>query len=198
VKNCLARGIVIDLEEAENAVYTFRDDNPETVQFWKLLGNAAIEAVQAGIDSTNAVKCKCLSLYIRDRWLCIRLPSGRELRYFRPRVRMVDRWGNGKLVPQLSYQVEVKRRLVWETTYGGKLTENVVQAIARDVMIHSCFKAERQGYPIIGRIHDELIALVAESFGSAAEMEEILRVRPKWASNAPINAEGWEDTRYRV
>jgi DNA polymerase bacteriophage-type len=150
----------------------------------------------------NAVKLGPLRLYMRQtseyhKWLCIRLPSGRELRYFRPEVKMVDKWGNGRRQPALSYMGEFKGKPARESTYGGKLTENVVQAIARDVMIHSSFHAEDEGYTLVGRVHDELITEVEEDFGSKEHLEEILKRRPSWALDAPIGAEGFECIRYR-
>jgi DNA polymerase len=64
-------------------------------------------------------------------------------------------------------------------------------------MVNACFNAEAKGYPVIGTVHDELITLVPEDFGSPHELEEVLRAKPKWATDCPVNAEGWEGPRYR-
>jgi DNA polymerase len=147
----------------------------------------------------NPIKLRMLSFYTESKgdhtWLCIRLPSGRPLRYYSPRIQKRERFG--KMVDQLTYRSEFKGKLIRETTYGGKLVENITQAVARDVMVESMWRAEKRGYISIGTVHDELIAEVPEDFGSAHELEEIMRIRPKWASDAPINAEGWQGPRYR-
>lgn len=84
-----------------------------------------------------------------------------------------------------------------ETTYGGKLVENITQAVSRDVMAEAMQRADKRGYPCVGTVHDELITEVAVEFGSAKELEEIMCQRPKWCTDAPVNAEGWCGQRYR-
>jgi DNA polymerase bacteriophage-type len=194
-KNCVMRGILVEEEECKEAVAVYRKEHPAIVKFWGDVERCAVRAVHKQHTKADPVVLRNLQFYVEDRWFCIRLPSGRVLRYCDPKVEPRERFG--RTVLQLSYRTEVKGMWVRESTYGGKLVENITQAVARDVMVESMVRAESRGYPIIGTVHDELIAEVDEDFGSAKELEAIMRILPKWAQDAPVNAEGWEGTRYR-
>ena len=89
------------------------------------------------------------------------------------------------------------RQWIRTSTYGGKLTENVVQALCRDIMAEAMVRAEKAGYPIILTVHDEIVAEVPKGFGSVEEFNAILEAKPKWAYGFPIVAEGWRAVRYR-
>ncbi len=182
-------------DEAKKGISGYRDANPEVVQLWADVEACAIKAVLTSASSTKPVNCRNLSFFVEGIWLCIKLPSGRLLRYPYPEVQNTVRFR--KPVKKLTFRSEIKGKWVREGTYGGKLVENIVQAIARDLMVNACFNAEAKGYPVIGTVHDELITLVPDGKGSAKELEEVLRIKPKWATDCPVNAEGWEDTRYR-
>ena len=125
----------------------------------------------------------------------MRLPSGRLLRYPYPEVQNTMRYN--KPVKKLTFRSEIKGKWVREGSYGGKLVENLVQGIARDLMVNGCFNAEAKGYAVVGTVHDELITLVDEGFGSAEELVDIVRLKPVWSTDCPVNAEGWSGKRYR-
>ena len=82
-------------------------------------------------------------------------------------------------------------------TYGGKLTENAVQAASRDLMAEAMLRLEAAGYPIVLTVHVEVVAEVPEGFGSLAEFERIMSVVPAWAAGCPIQAKGWRGKRFR-
>ena len=84
-----------------------------------------------------------------------------------------------------------------EHTYGGKLVENITQAVARDLLAWAMFRCEQRGYRVAFSVHDEIVAEVESSFGSTKEFEEILCEVPKWAGGCPIKAKGFESIRYR-
>lgn len=197
--NCLMRGIVVDLDDCKEAVRVYRKEHPNIVKLWSDVERCANQAVLQDRSIDRAIKLRNLSFYVehteRMNWFCIKLPNGRVLRYCQPKSERVERFG--KQVDKLSYRTEVKGMWVRESTYGGKLVENITQAVARDIMVESMVKAERRGYETIGTVHDELIAEVDEDFGSHHELEEIMRIKPTWCSDAPINAEGWQGPRYR-
>lgn len=195
ITNCLKRGIVVTEEEAKKGIGTYRDENPMVVKLWADVEESAIRAVTTKATEDKPVTLRNLAFFVKDLWFCIRLPSGRLLRYPYPEVQNTMRYR--KMVKKLTFRSEVKGKWVREGTYGGKLVENIVQAIARDLMVGACFNAESKGYQIVGTVHDELISLVPKEFGSVHELEEIMRKKPRWATDCPVNAEGWEGDRYR-
>ena len=97
----------------------------------------------------------------------------------------------------LSYMGVVKGKWVRESTYGGKLTENIDQATARDIMAEAMVRAEERGYPPVLSVHDEVITEPVKGIGSVEELEKILVEAPTWAAGLPIAAEGMSAERYR-
>jgi DNA polymerase len=139
-----------------------------------------------------------------DALMC-RLPSGRILTYQRPKLRQDFYFGRHEY-PTLALSYEgwntnpKNGPMGWITidTYGGRLTENVVQAAARDIQRHAQLELEKAGYPIVLHVYDENVAEVPEGFGSVEEFEVIMRTMPDWAHDWPIKATGgWRGKRYR-
>jgi len=87
----------------------------------------------------------------------------------------------------------------WErfALYGGLAFENIVQAIARDLLANGIKKAEAAGYPVIGHVHDEILTEVPRGFGDVAEFEALICELPAWAAGLPLTASGWRGKRYR-
>lgn len=108
--------------------------------------------------------------------------------YYGPKVAVGSR---GKRV--LSYVSPEKGRI---STWGGTLTENIVQAVQRDILAHAIVRLDESGYRVVLHVHDEPIAEVEIGFGSLEEYVEILAAVPAWAPGLPIEAKGWEGTRY--
>lgn len=127
-------------------------------------------------------------------WLRIVLPSGRALCYPSPRVEEV----NGKDTVTYMGVDQYTRKWSRLKTYGGKLFENVCQAVARDVMGHNMAAIEAAGYEIVLTVHDEVIteAPDADEF-NAEHLASLLAANPPWAPDMPLAAAGFETTRYR-
>jgi DNA polymerase len=130
-----------------------------------------------------------------DDTLRIQLPSGRALIYHQPRIEQTeDDWGFGAVV----YQQPLGRDWVRKTAWRGLITENVVQAIAYDVMADAILRMDRAAIELIGTVHDEAIALAPEekAHDVLAEMERIMSEPPAWASGLPLAAEGYHAERF--
>jgi DNA polymerase len=124
------------------------------------------------------------------------LPSGRPLCY--PLPKLVDAltpWGEVKKAVEISTTNSYTRKWERRTLYGGLQTENVVQAVARDVMAEAMLRVEKAGYPVVLTVHDEILA-EAET-GSLDHFNELMSVTPEWAPELVVKVEGWEGERYR-
>jgi DNA polymerase len=187
----MAKTYGADIEE--NRAHRIKEDwrkaNAKIVRLWYHMEELAIAAV-ANPGSVYSTKCKRIKFLVEDRWLLMRLPSGRRLAYYRPEL---DEEGKLTYLGIDTYT----RRWMRCNTYGGKLTENAVQAIARDLLVNGMFGLEAKGYDIIGTVHDEVILEPPEDWGSEQEVAEVLCDLPKWADRLPVKAEGFRGKRYR-
>lgn len=173
-------------EELPDIRDRWRKANPRIVGLWYSVGDAAIQAVQTGQpisirNLTFARECD----QTQD-FLTIRLPNGRKLYYARPHMG-VNRFGE----PSLAYWGMDQQTKRWgETeTYGGKLVENCVQAIARDCLAEAIERLEAAGYPVVFHVHDEVV--IEADHGSLEEVVKIMSQPPAWAPDLPLNADGW-------
>ena len=178
-------------DEMQGIVNSWRRENPNIVAFWRQMENAAVEAVEAGIKIN--VK-NGIYFAARGSALFMGLPSGRELAY--PKPAMVEHPKNGR--PALSYEGINSLTRKWERqyTYSGKLVENCIQAIARDIMAAGMVAATEAGYDVILTVHDELLCEVKEGQGSAAELAALMTEPMPWAPGLRLAAEGAESQYY--
>lgn len=173
----------------------WRRAHPCIVNFWKQLEKAAVTAVTTG----KQVKVGRLRLGTRGEYLHIRLPSGRLLSYNKPHV-VSDRRPNGEVKPQLRYWgADGDRGFQRQHTYGGKLFENVIQAIARDIMAEAMLRVEEAGFPLVLTVHDEIGAELEteEAMRREQEFGDLMNSLPPWATGLPVAVAGWVGERYR-
>jgi DNA polymerase len=194
---CAKAGIQIDEGLAERVVQTYRTTNDRIGALWRELEHAALRAVeQPGL--TVPAAAGRVRFRIKGDFLWLILPSGRPLAYAKPRIEDVETpWG--ELRPQVTYLGVNSVTPAWErqNAYGGKWTENVVQAVARDLLAAAMLRLEQAGYPIVLTVHDEIVAEVPACSGSVEEFEAIMCQLPDWATGCPVAAEGWRGLRYR-
>ena len=174
-------------EEIEPLVKAWRKSHPNVVSLWYNLERAVKDAIR---EPGKRRVVRDLAVGYKDNWLRIKLPSGRYLCY--PNTALVD----GKIVYDGVNQYTKK----WETleTYGGKLVENVVQAVARDVLASGMFRAEDAGYEICLHVHDELITEAPDTAEySVATLSSLMATVPGWALGLPLAAAGFETHRYK-
>jgi DNA polymerase len=198
-RTCLAWGIQVSEELAADAIDAYRASNPAIARFWRDLNNAALRAVMTGQQQQVGF----LKLKVHGDWLWCRLPSGRLIAYHQPSVRMRD-------LPSPPFPKGEQRNAVHfrgvdpvtgkartESTYGGKLAENVTQGLCRDLLASAMIRLEKAGYPVVMHVHDEVVCEVPEGVGSVADVERIMSEVPEWAAGFPVAAEGFESERYK-
>jgi DNA polymerase len=182
-EQCATMGIKVDEDEAKRIVAVYREKNDRIAQYWRDIEQEFVEMVK-GAGRVGTVP--------------LPLPSGRSLTYHNPRIIQRETpWGAMRDTAQVDTLNSVTRQWTSQIIWGGLLTENVVQATARDLMATAMMALEVKGYNVILSVHDEIISEVPDGFGSLDEMIDIMTQVPAWAQGCPINAEGKEGKRYR-
>jgi DNA polymerase bacteriophage-type len=201
-------------DEMKTATLEWRAASPEIPEFWggqwrrtpagwvpDIYGveGAFLKAI---LSPGEEFEYRGFKFQLHNDVLYLRLLSGRHLKYHRPRLMREEKYGREQF--NISYEG-------WNTnpkngapgwvridTYGGRLTENIVQATARDIQWFGMLNLERAGYPIVLHVYDEDIAEIPKNFGSIEEFEKIMSTMPPWAHDWPIKAAGgWRGRRYR-
>lgn len=175
-------------KEMDDIVKKWRRSSPHVVKLWRELGDAAIEA----IDTRLRVKCRHgVSFKYSKGILFMQLPSGRSLAYVQPRY-------DGR---ELTYMGMNQTTRKWERTktWGGKLTENLIQAIARDCLAVSMSKIQQAGYHIVMHVHDEVIVEVPSDGADEhlKRIEELMGEPIDWAPGLLLTADGFTSEYYR-
>lgn len=182
--------------KAHAFIRLYRERFAEIKNYWSAAEQAVLSAVSN--PGSTALINKNVKVGMRGRQLWIVLPSGRPLCYLYPTI--VERktpWGQMKeQVRVLSFNSTTKK-FNHRYLYGGLITENIVQAVARDLMASAWLRLEAAGYPIVLTVHDELVAEREQTTGSYDEFIALMSESPTWAKGLPIKASGWEGQRYR-
>lgn len=176
-------------EELPGLVNSWRGANPNIVQFWWEVDAAAMKAVR----EKTTTRVGRITFGYRSGILFIQLPSGRQLAYVKPRIRMnkFDREG-------LSYEgVGESKKWMRIETYGPKLVENIVQATARDLLALAMLRLSERGFSIVMHIHDEAVVEVPEGESSVEEISTLMAIAPDWAEGLPLRADGYECEFYK-
>ena len=197
--------------QSVDAIQSYRTNNRAVVELWEKYENAAIQAIETGKE-TYAGKC---SFLVKDRFLWVTLPSGRKLAYRQPEITMravtytaletdqkgkdieVEKTGRPKKTFQFLGLAKSKKTLQTEFSHGGILTENIVQATARDLMMPALLRLEDAGYQVLLSVYDEAVCQNLIGDGSVSEFVRLMCQTPSWAKGLPIEAKGWRGKRYR-
>lgn len=176
-------------DELPGLVSSWRGANPRIVRFWWDLDTAALKVVR----QRSQTQVGRIGLEYRSGFLFVTLPSGRKLAYVKPRIEM-NKFGR----EGLTYEgIGENKKWVRIETYGPKLTENIVQGTARDLLAHAMLHLSESGYPIVMHIHDEAVAEVPMGTGSVDEMTTLMAQGPEWAAGLPLRADGYECKFYK-
>lgn len=182
----------------KEVVRIYREDwAPMVPQLWYGLNDAAMNAVYGRQGSTVSHN---VEYKMEDRWLTARLPSGRKLWYFNPvRVNRAMPWDETIVRPSWTYQQMKMGQFKTIDAFGGLLTENVIQALARDLMVAAMFRLEENGFPIILTVHDEIVCEPLKEDADEKAFQEIMSEVPDWAKKikVPVAVETWKGDRYR-
>lgn len=179
-------------EEIKDIVDKWRNTNPKIRNLWYSFNDAAIRVIQNGgslriRSCTFARECDCIR---GTSCMTISLPSGRKLYYIDPAVGE-NRWGG----PSITYMgVNDKNKWGRIETYGGKLVENVVQAIARDCLAQAIEHLEAAGLPVVFHIHDEVVIDTPAFDSNAVMLDKVVKIMSTpipWAEGLPLGADGW-------
>ena len=185
-------------DEVKGIVNQWRAANSRIQSLWNEMNDAAITVIQMGGSAQvrNLMLSREYDRTQKQFYLTILLPSGRKLYYVSPTVG-TNRWGG----PSITY-LGLNDKNKWDRveTYGGKLTENCVQAIARDCLAEAIERLEAAGFPVVFHVHDEVIIDIkrfADDDTMLKTVTEIMTRPITWAPGLPLGADGWVGEFYK-
>ena len=196
-------------DELEPIKVAWREANPEVVQFWYDCENAAKQAVaqKTSVNLPIAGKRSSLVFSGESGFLFIKLPSGRRLAYVKPRIEAEDLYreksdGSKFQIARagsLTYEGLDQKTKQWTrvATYGGKLVENITQAIARDLLAEAMLALDDEGFTLLTTVHDEVVCEELIDGQRDVHLAEQIMGRPiTWANGLPLRGDGFETAYY--
>ena len=178
----------LDDDGLQDIVNRWRRQNPRICKLWRRMQDAAVHTIRTGKTTqprAGVIFRKEVAWGFPFLFLTLQLPSGRKLFYADPGTTPDDRitykeWDNGG----------------WREaeTYGGKLTENLTQAVGRDCLAFALDNLRRAGYRVVFHVHDEVIIELPDTQDADAALQDVVRIMsivPPWAEGLPLNAAGW-------
>lgn len=177
-------------DDLPDIVQRWRDTNKRICDLWYKMNSAAVEAISTGSSvgvGRLLVSCEYDAAH-EVEYLTVLLPSGRKLYYNSPQIGE-NKWGG----PSISYMGMDQTTKKWKRieTYGGKLVENCVQAVARDCLAQAIENLEKEGLPVVFHIHDEVVIDCRADTATLDDVVDIMSRPIPWAPGLPLNADGW-------
>lgn len=192
-------GLSFTEEEAQEIVNLFRASRPKMKKSWYAFGNAAMMALKNPGRKVKIQKNKPVIFQQRGRWLYMKLPSGREISYPFAEIRPWKMpWGETRPAVTCMWVNSKTHRWERHAMSGGNFFQNCIQGTCRDLLFYSQHRLDKAGYPTILSSHDELMAIVPDrpEYNLPYYIKE-MTVKPAWAADFPLSADGWEGYRYR-
>ncbi len=178
----------------QTIVSAWRAKHPRVVDMWHFLDDAFRRAIRNHNKEYYAGRCVFVGYPDRVE---VRLPSGRVLTYMNARLEQSrrDGWEESTVI---AYDSAVKGQVRREEIYGGKICENVDQAISRDLLADAMMRVQETGDEIVFHVHDEMVCEVPEDVvpDAAASMADIMKMPPSWGTGIPLNCKPDILTRY--
>lgn len=185
-------GVKVTADEADHIKNKWREANPNIVKFWYDIENKAVAACSNPGEVFESGRIK---IVVKGSFLFIRLPSGRVLSYPFPKLQDIQTpWGETKKAFTYMGEDSVTHKWERQSAYGGLLTENIVQAIARDIMVHAMLLLDAHGYKPVMTTHDEVVC--EHPHPNEREFEELMVTLPPWAEGLPLDCEAFSGERY--
>jgi len=185
-------GMDISEELSQAAVTAYRTLHDKVVEFWKDCDSAAKRAlrIKGKWHKAGKVAFGCRVEAGMEILFC-RLPSGRMLSYPEPKL------GEGKFGTEITYfgKMQGKANFSRVKLYGGKLAENLTQAVAADIMAHGLINAQERGFDVFMLVHDQAVAIKKEG-QTPEQFAQALTQLPEWAEGLPLTAEANEVISY--
>jgi len=175
-------------DELPDIISSWRDANPDIVKFWYAVEKAAVETVKDHADRTVGR----IGFQFSANTLWIVLPSGRRLAYIKPKLQP-NRFGRMALTFE---GLGANNKWTRGETYSGKLTENITQATARDLLAEAMRRMELAGLDIVGHVHDEVILEVPKEQYTVDDVCNIMNRNPDWADGLPLSSAGYTGNYY--
>ena len=180
-------------DELPDIVERWREANSKIRDLWYAMDAAAVQVIRCGGTARvrNVVFAREYDVVQGVSCMTITLPSSRKLYYINPSLG-TNQWGR----PSIAYMGMDQKTKKWKSieTYGGKLVENCVQAIARDCLAGALDRLEAAGLPVVFHVHDEVV-IDTVPFDAPENMlhlvERIMSEPVSWAPGLPLNADGW-------
>jgi DNA polymerase bacteriophage-type len=200
-------------EEIKQTILKWRRKSPQIVEFWggqfRRDGRYMIPeyygvegaAIQAILNPGREFSYRGIVYFMRGDAMYCRLLSGRHLVYHRPRLNPSDRHDGYEMTYE-GWNTNPKngptQQWIRMKTYGGRLTENIVQATSRDILRYAMLQLAKAGYAIVLHVYDEIVAEVKKGYGSVEHFEGIMATMPAWCQGWPVRArDGWRGKRFR-
>ena len=175
--------------ELQPIVDAWRDANPNVVKLWADVEKTALQAIRAPGRELRVSKLRIIHT---GGYLLIYLPSGRFLAYPEARIG-TNRFGRDSVHFK---GLDPSHKYVEGETYGGKLVENITQAVARDILAFALRNLETAGYRTVAHVHDEVI-VESDDTHTLDGVCKVMACNPSWAAGLPLNADGYTCTIYR-
>lgn len=187
-----AMGVDLTQEQAKELVEVWRRTYSKAVSYWYDLEEAAIRCLRLG----KPQKVGLVEFDIRGKFLRLRLPSGRHLHYYKAHVKKVEFYG--KMIDNVHYYGLKEGKWCLQNTHGGKFTENICQAVSRDILMHGIRKALGCGLDVFLHVHDQICALSPCDKGAETlrVLEDCMQDVPQWCPGIPLSTGGIVTTHF--
>lgn len=185
-----ADDIGLSEDEMQQLIDNWRASNPKIVTLWKEVERAVKQTLRTG--ETQYVTRYKLKIVLKGRWLFIILPNGRHLAYAYPKLQ------ESSFGSKITYMGLNQTSNKWERqdTYGGKLVENIVQAIARDCLAHTLYRVEQANMHTVLHVHDEIVIESDNAVHDLEQLKELFKQPIPWAIGLQLKGEGFISSYY--